>query len=170
MVITTTSRVSNSPVTLNASASYLAESFSWKVLSTPVDAIATLSNITGSTTILSADVDGDYIIQLTANNATSLSDTEQVLVTINNNMATTPKQLTFANDIQQILSDNCTSCHAEETVHPGIPVYFEVTNPRFYQDVLKNIDLNDPQKSLLLIKPTNLQHPFRFFPVPGVPC
>ena len=73
-------------------------------------------------------------------------------------MATTPKQLTFANDIQQILSDNCTSCHAEETVHPGIPVYFDVTNPRFYQDVLKNIDLNDPQKSLLLIKPTNLQH------------
>lgn len=158
VAVTTTSRVSNSPVTLNASASYLAESFSWKVLSTPVDAIATLSNITGSTTILSADVDGDYIIQLTANNATSLSDTEQVLVTINNNMATTPKQLTFANDIQQILSDNCTSCHAEETVHPGIPVYFEVTNPRFYQDVLKNIDLNDPQKSLLLIKPTNLQH------------
>ena len=158
VAVTTTSRLSSSPLTLDASASYLAESYSWEVVSTPIDAVATLSASTGITTTLSADVNGDYVIQLTANNATSLSDTEHVLVTIDNNLTTAPKQLTFSDDIQPIVDRNCVSCHSEQTTQPGIPAYFEAANPTLYQDILSNVDLNNPQNSLLLVKPTNLQH------------
>lgn len=158
VAITATARVSNSPVTLNASASYLAETFSWEIISSPLNANATLSTTTGVSTLLSATINGDYIVQLTATNASGLSDTEQVVISIDNDLITTPSQLTFTNDIEPILTNNCTSCHSADTEHPGIPVTFESTSSNFYHNVLRAVALNDPTRSLILLKPTQLQH------------
>ena len=56
VAVTAISRISNAPVTLDASASYLADSFSWEILSKPVDTTATLSTSTGTSNTLSATI------------------------------------------------------------------------------------------------------------------
>jgi mono/diheme cytochrome c family protein len=159
VAVTPTTRISSSPVVLDASASYLADNFQWQIVSTPLDANASLSNDTGTTTTLSAAINGEYVITLTASNANSLSDTEQVVITIDNNLSPTPTQLTFTDDIEPIITANCVSCHVENTtIYAGIPVYYEATDPNLYQSVLTQVNLNDAESSLLLVKPTNLQH------------
>ena len=158
VAITPSYRVSSSPVTLDASASYLADSFSWEILSMPVDTSPTLSASTGTSTILSATINGDYTVQLTATNATGLKDTGHVVVTIDNTMLPTPKQFTFADDIKPIINNNCAFCHVDGGRFPGIPVHYDATNPGLYLNVLEGVNLNDPLSSLLLLKPTQLQH------------
>ena len=81
-----------------------------------------------------------------------------MVVTIDNTMLPTPKQFTFADDIQPFIADNCTSCHSEGSFYPGIPVYYYATNPTLYLNVLERLDLNYPPSSPLLLKPTHLQH------------
>lgn len=151
------SKVSTSPVTLNASASFLSESFSWELLSSPSSATAVLSNSDGISTVLTADMDGDYTIQLTASNEAGLSDTKQTVITINSLMSPTPQELTFSNDIQPIIT-TCAACHKESEFYAGIPADFDSLNPNLYQSVRERADLNDPESSLLLQKPTGLNH------------
>ncbi|PKG85666.1 hypothetical protein CXF85_02410 [Colwellia sp. 75C3] len=150
-------RTSTSPVSLNASASILSETFSWKLLSSPSDATGVLSNATGISTVLTADKDGDYTIELTASNEAGFSDVEQTVITINSLMSPTPQELTFSNDIQPIISA-CSGCHRESENFAGIAVYFNSSNLNIYQSVLERVDLNDPASSLLLFKATTLNH------------
>jgi len=151
-------RSSASPVTLNASASYLANSFQWTIINSPLESNASLSDSTGETTVLSGDIDGEYQVELIASNTNGLQDKELLTITIDSQLYSNTEQLTFANDIEPILSGNCTGCHASESSYIGIPVYFTTSSANLYKNVLARVNLHDPENSLLLIKATRKQH------------
>jgi len=151
-------RSSASPVTLNASASYLANNFQWTIINSPLESNASLSVNTGETTVLSGDIDGEYQIELIASNSNGLQDNKLVTITLDSQLYSSTEQLTFANDIEPILGENCTGCHASESSYVGIPVYFTTSSENLYKNVLARINLHDPENSLLLIKATRKQH------------
>jgi mono/diheme cytochrome c family protein len=152
------SRPATSPVQLNAAASFLKETYAWRIVSAPDGATASLSSASSVTTQLTTDISGDYVIDLTASNKTGLSDTQQTTITIDPLLNPAPAQLTFAAHIQPILQTRCAGCHRDGGFFDGIAMDFNLSNPSLYKDVIDRINLKDPDSSLILTKAVRVQH------------
>ena len=149
-------RRSTSPVTINASPSLLADSFSWRLSSTPTDAVATLSSFDKVNTTLTADTDGTYIVGLSVTNGIETINTDIVIV-IDSNQNPVSEALTFADDILPILTD-CAECHVKDGAFPGIPLLLTTANPHLYKDVREQVNFDYAASSTIVVKPTGAQH------------
>lgn len=148
-------RTVRSPVQLDGAASLFARSYRWQLLSTPTGATASLSNATTARPVLTADTDGDYVVQLVVSNA--FGDSAPVTQTLSIDSGLTPgqTQLTFAADIQPLFAGlGCTACHVSGTDNP---VSWQ-TDSDLYARVLARVNSADPENSRLLFKPTGLHH------------
>jgi hypothetical protein len=152
------SRTVRSPVQLDATASSFAKSYRWSASSPAV----VFSDATSARPLMTAP-DGSYTLTLTVANSKG-SDTETVVYTVDNAGAD-QAALTFEDDIRPILASNsCTSCHSSSNPGAlnGIPVFWsnevDADGIKLYQRVLTRIDLDDPENSRLLQRPTSLTH------------
>jgi hypothetical protein len=177
-------RTAPSPVTLNGIASVLADSYQWQITSTPTGATASLSDAFAVRPTLTANMDGDYTIQLVVFHDGTASDPATVTVTVDS-AAPSPALLSFATDIKPLLQSDCVNCHKPHTPGPGVPrppIYYSdpdqsplITNdPRLdsskpeydpncltrdiYTDVRSRVNLGDPANSPLLLKPSGHHH------------
>jgi hypothetical protein len=172
-----------SPATLDGSASYYAGSYGWQIVDQPVGALAQLSAPQSAVTEFSANLNGRYVLRLSVSNALG-TDTAELTVHVDSAMNPAPSQINFFEHIMPILREspdlglpqnerskreNCSNCHSESAGtnalnnHRGIPVYYSYSsvadlNRNLYRDVLARVDLNEPENSLLLRKPTRPQH------------
>lgn len=154
-------RSTSSPTRLFGSNSRFVNKYSWSIISTPAGGeMATLTDATTGSPLLTAAVDGDYVIQLKASNG-ALSDSDTVTIKISSVLAPDPKELVFA-DVEAILDANCLSCHTNAGPFPGIPVFWTAAQPvggtTRYEEVLMRVDFNNPTKSLILTKPGGIHH------------
>lgn len=150
-----------SPVQLDGSASSFARSWAWTIVS-PVPAVppaptdAVLDDPTAARPILTAPLDGVYVLELVVSNAKGSSAAVQLTVTVDSTQAA-PSSLTFVDDIVPLLGYyGCDSCHNALT--PGIPVHWDSANASLYPDALARVNLLEPELSLLLVKPTDVRH------------
>ncbi len=156
-------RVAPSPVRLDGTASGFAQVYDWDIVHAPLGATVSLDDDRSARPLLTADMDGDYLLSLRVANSQGVSAAVEMTVTIDSGMAD-PATLTFENDIQPLLenplsADACTLCHVASSPYPGIPVSYDpADNPRVYRDVLARINLAEPENSALLVKPTGLRH------------
>lgn len=150
-----------SPVQLNGSGSHFATEYLWSVVSAPVGAAYSFSDDSIVSPVFTADTDGEYQLSLQVNNSLNLLDSEEITLTIDQQRKD-QVALTFVDDIRPMLGSDsntkCSSCHNTLTGRRGIPVYYDDNNQTLYQDVLARVNLSAPQDSLLLLKPTQLQH------------
>ncbi len=161
-------RIAKSPVTLNGAGSYFASSFQWKIISAPLNSSASLADSSDAIATLNANSDGsddgDYQIELTVDNSKSENQKNSITITLDSTLAKHASQLNFADDIRPILQTTlfdqrtCQSCHYEESNVEGIPVYYDNSNPQLYWDVRARVDFRDVDNSILIRKPTRLQH------------
>ncbi len=155
-------RLSSFPVRLNAEASYFARDYYWQILSGPVDHDAELENDRLSITNFSGTIEGEYVISLTVSNSRGTSTTSMIISIENSRKQA--EQLNFVEDIKPLLqnqafsSRTCQSCHNSVTGAAGIPIYYDDSNLNLYYDVKARVNLKAPLDSLLLQKPTQLQH------------
>ncbi len=165
--ITTTS-----PVRTFGSNSRFVDSYSWSIVSTPVGGeAATLTDADKPRALLTAPVDGDYVLRLVAAHGSS-SDQDVVTLKIDSAMSPAPQAINFVADIKPIFTQPGDDTNACEDCHQtsggggisGIPVWWRddgeqpVTGTTFYNEVLARVDFNDPANSLFLIKPTGNHH------------
>ncbi|NNF67955.1 MAG: hypothetical protein HKM98_10640 [Gammaproteobacteria bacterium] len=155
------SRRVSSPVIQDAAASVLTSNFSWRIVSSPANASASLSNANSSAVSLSG-ADGVYVLALTASNSRG-NETQQITLTLDSTLVPKPHELDFATDVRDVLNTpganrSCSSCHNAGSEFTGIPVFFDDNNPDLYKDVLERVNFADPENSQLLRKPANLQH------------
>lgn len=155
-------RTATSPVSQDASGSLLTETFAWRIISMPLNASASLANANSAVITLTADTDGDYVLELTASNAMA-SSSAQVTLTINSRLMPTPDQLTFVTDVRAVLADefterSCVSCHMPGSGFFGGPISLADSNPTLYQNIIERVNFRDPENSVFLRKPAVLQH------------
>ncbi|MCC1497721.1 hypothetical protein [Alcanivorax sp. 1008] len=163
------SRPVDTPVLLDASGSLFARDFQWQVLSlADPSAVVSLSSPSSSVTQFDASHEGDYVLRLTVSNLRG-SHSEDVTLTVDNSLSPAPSQLTFADHVLPVLRDisypgrvqRCTDCHSATAqlggAYAGIPVVYDV-DATVYAEVIERVDLDDPENSLLLRKPTRDQH------------
>jgi hypothetical protein len=173
-------------VTLSASNSLYASSYAWTIVSTPVGATASLSSTTATQPVLTANMNGDYVLQLVVANGSTQSDPEQVTITIDS--ALTPAQTAIVfSDIKAVLqaaeTTTCVGCHEQSidgSAFGGIPpiyygrmtVYPTVTDFdrdgdsdvdaddefEYYTAVRGRVNFTDVTASPLLRKPTGNHH------------
>lgn len=155
-------RISNSPVLLNGNGSYFANEYAWSIISTPTDAVASLSSSNDKMTTLTADTDGEYEIKLKVSNSRG---THETTVTITVDGQRTPgSDLTFVDDVMPLLQTTlyelrtCQSCHFSGSTIESIPVYYDSSNESLYRDVRHRVNFADADNSILIRKPTRLQH------------
>jgi mono/diheme cytochrome c family protein len=161
----------NAPITLNAQASLFAESYSWEVLSSPDGSVVTLSSPGKMKTDFSADVNGDYTVQLTASSNDGGNKTDTINVKVDSGLTNAPRDLMFYDDIRTVLMGSCSTCHdGSET---GIPVWWvdDASQPMgipaslsdppslgFYEQVMARVNFDNIDDSLLLKKPSGVHH------------
>jgi mono/diheme cytochrome c family protein len=163
-------------ITLNAQASLFAESYAWAVIATPTGAAATLSNPASMKTDFSADKNGNYTVQLTASSSEGGSETDTLIVKVDDALATAPRDLMFYTDISAFMTASCTSCHdigGGTGAEPGVPVWWvdDASQPLgipattadspslgFYEQVMARVNFEDVGDSLLLKKPSGRHH------------
>jgi mono/diheme cytochrome c family protein len=162
-------RTVTSPVILDATASMFTTAYSWRIVSSTADPEAILDDSRSAAPVLTA-ADGTIVeLELTTSNDDGNSEPVAVSITIDNSLFPAPADLTFVNDIMAldgVLGSRCVFCHKSNGVgDPGIPVYFDQAEytgfereKDLYINVLDRINLDDPENSLLLRKPTSLQH------------
>jgi mono/diheme cytochrome c family protein len=174
-----------SPVRMFGSNSRFVSDYSWSIVSTPAGGEdATLSEETTSSPILTASVDGDYVISLTVTGSEKREDQDSVLIKIDNAPVVDPKDLIFMdaggtclNSPEEICTifqpvavsptgGDCASCHdpAGLAYVPGIPVWWlhdvdqPATGTTWYEEILARVNFNDPEQSLVLTKPADEHH------------
>ena len=154
--------VTATPVILDATASLFSDSYAWNIV-TSTDPTASLDDPASPAPTLTA-TDGSMVtLELVTSNARGNSEPEQITVTVDSLF--TPAAPDFVTDIKNIMGSmglDCVFCHSAASTFTGIPVYYdEASYPDqkdLYLNVLNRIDLADPENSLLLRKPTSLQH------------
>jgi len=161
----------NAAITLNAQASLFAESYSWKLLSSPAGANVTLADRSKMKARFSADLDGDYVVRLTASSPRGGSKTDQITIKVDSGLAIAPRDLTFIDDIGPFMNA-CTSCH-DNGAQDGVPVWWvaDASQPippptttadtpalGFYEQVMARVNLEVIEDSLLLKKPSGQHH------------
>lgn len=167
-----------SPTTLDASASLYGRRYQWQIVSQPMSAVAQFSAPQSAVTAFSANQNGNYVLRLTVSNTLG-ADSKDLVVHVDSAMSPAPTEINFFDHIRPILQnppnvalpvneqskrEACTNCHSEgagtnvNSDHRGIPVYYTNTNSNLYRDVLARVDLDEPENSILLRKPTRVQH------------
>jgi hypothetical protein len=164
-----TSPVGPAPITLDAAASLFADSYRWKLLSSPATSSATLTSPNKSRTDFSADTNGLYVVRLTATSSESgSSDADTVTIALDDT-STAPRSLTFYPDITTVLDDECLSCHANGGSVDGIPVWWTDAQPfavppvvtpslGLYEQAMARTIPDYIEDSLLLKKPSGQHH------------
>jgi hypothetical protein len=166
----------NEAITLNAQASLFADTFRWSLISPPVGG-AIISSPNSMRTDFSADIDGIYMLRLTARSSvdgTQKSDDIQIVV--NSGLTYAPRALTFYTDIDLFLMSNCISCHqnffeAENVVWwvpdadqpagnmtgiPGSPA--DRPSLGLYEQIMARVNPAFIEDSRLLKKPSGQHH------------
>jgi hypothetical protein len=166
----------NAPITLNAQASLFAESYAWTLVNSPAGANVALTGTAKMKAQFSADLDGDYRVELTASSSGGGSATDTLDIKVDSGLAIAPRNLTFLDDIVPVFSDpmvDCISCHANGA-QPGVPVWWvaDASQPYgipaspvgttaslgFYEQVMARVNLEVIEDSLLLKKPAGKHH------------
>jgi len=150
-------RVSSSPVLMNGSASFFAASHEWRVTGMPAGAVVSVSSANAPVATITADLAGDYVVELSVTNGLNNGATDRAVITLDPLLNPESTDITFDEHIVPILS-GCAACHVDGGFFAGIPVDFSVGNQKLYSDVLARTNLDDPQSSLLLTKPTGSNH------------
>ena len=157
------------PATLNASASMFSAAYSWRIVSS-TDPNALLNDPSDPAPELSAADGAVVVLELTTSNAMGNSDPAQVTIKVDSAFTTYTQTFihTSEPDIRQLLIDaTCVSCHSAGSagtgaLYEGIPIYYDegsyAEKKDLYRNILNRVDLHDPENSLLLRKPTSLQH------------
>ena len=167
-------RITQSPALLNAGASYFAQSYLWEIVDSPTGSVVSITNSTLAVATLTADTDGPYTIRLTVGNDKSQAlapdsvDSGQfskdMVITIDSQLTKHGSEYNFVDDIKPLLQTtlynlrSCQSCHSGVSDVEGIPVHYDNANTQLYEDVKARINLKEPVNSLLLLKPSRLQH------------
>jgi len=157
-------RSAQAPVLLMGGGSYFAQEFVWSVLQAPAASIFSIDSGDTMRASLNADTDGEYVIQLAVGNSRSQQQLTSFTLTIDSTLPKHGSELNFADDIAPLLQSTlynqrtCQSCHFSESDIEGIPVYYDSGNVNVYLDVRARVDFNDPDNSILIRKPTRLQH------------
>jgi hypothetical protein len=167
-----------SPVRTFGSNSRFVDTYSWSIVSVPAGGeAAILSDADQPRALLTAPVDGDYVLRLVASNK-GKSDQDTVIIKINSGLSVAPKALTFVDNIKPVFNEiaeianggdgkRCNECHQQfggAGAIDGIPMWWTddpaqpSTGGTLYQEVLARIDFNDPENSLLLKKPSGNHH------------
>ena len=173
-------------ITLNAQASLFAESYAWRVISSPAGSTPTLSSANNMKTDFSAVAPGDYIVQLTASSKEGGNKTDTLKIKVDMALAKAPRELTFYDDIVNELTVDPNSCGAlchndgggPSVGRPGIPVWWVADSLQsaggavtgiplttadppalgFYEQIRARVNLEDIEDSLLLKKPSGKHH------------
>lgn len=166
----------NAAITLNASSSLFNDTYLWEVISSPIGSNPTLSSTSDSLISFETNIDGNYEIELTVENNTTLkSDTDSINILVDSTLVKNPRDLTFYNDISTELNNCAVQCHSSTAteIFNGIPVWWvtdanqPITPPTtinddpalgFYEQVRARINLSNIEDSLILKKPTNTHH------------
>lgn len=158
--ITTTSPV----LTFGANSRFV-DTYSWSIVSTPAGGeTATLTDADKPRSLLTAPVDGDYVLRLIASyKAGGKSAQDTVTIKINSSASPAPKDLTFLDNIEPVMAANCVSCHSQGGAAPGIPMWWTLVNQpatgtTMYQELLTRVDFSDPENSPVLQKPSGHHH------------
>lgn len=162
-------RIVTTPTTLSAAGSLFARSYQWELISQPLASDASLVTPTAEQTQFTADTDGDYVVRLTATNLRG-TDVREITVTVDNALSViskSPDALRFDVDILPLMqvadqpgvATRCVFCHDPEsnTDYEGIPVAY-TSDEDLFANVLARVDLDDPENSILVRKPTRIQH------------
>lgn len=150
-----------SPVQLDASASLFASAYRWRLVNSPGGSSASFSSTAVAAPVFSADMDGEYELELIVSGVRGDSAPAPLRITIDSAL---PLQsaLTFVDDIRPLLGSasntRCSTCHTSPTLNVGIPVRYDDGNASLYRDVLARINFADPENSRLLRKPTSQLH------------
>ncbi len=161
-----------SPVRTFGSNSRFVDTYSWSIVSTPAGGeTATLTDSDKPRALLTAPVDGDYVLRLVAGyKASGKSAQDTVTIKIDSSMSPAPQDINFVDNIKPIFTElapadsrACVNCHVGTgSAAPGLPVWWTDTQPAsgstFYREVLSRVDFNDPENSLILTKPTGHHH------------
>jgi hypothetical protein len=151
-----------------------------------VGATATLSSTTAAQPVFTANMDGNYVLQLVVANGSTQSNPAQVTITIDSALAPTQSAIVFSNIkavLQAVETTQCAGCHEQSTdggAFGGIPpiyygrmtVYPTVTDfdrngdslvdaaddLEFYTALRGRINFTDVAASPLLRKPTGNHH------------
>lgn len=164
---------SNAAIALSAQASLFADGYSWRVVSAPAGSTPSLSASNAMRTDFSADLEGEYIAQLTSSSSeTGASVSDTVTIQVDDTLATAPRDLDFYGDIAARLNTCAGTCHSNGA-QAGIPVWWvadasqpsgvpaTVADPPslgFYEQVMARVNHEDIEDSLLLKKPSGVHH------------
>lgn len=171
-------RTVKNPVALNGEASMFARTFLWTLVDQPGGAAAQLLTPTSPQAVLTdATIDGDYVVRLTVENNRG-SDSADVVITVDSGLTRHQDELTFVDDVMPMMllapgaggsidtgiglasvREACVNCHANPptATYRGIPVSYD-SEADIYANVLARVDLEDPENSIILRKPTREQH------------
>jgi len=166
--------LANAAITLNAQASLFAESYKWSLVSSPSGASATISNPNAMRTKFVADTDGEYVLRMLASSVELNSSAEDELtVLVDSTLAKAPRELSFYNDVADVFSGSCVTCHASGGNAPGVPMWWvdDSSQPQgipssaadtpslgFYEQAMVRVNLEYIEDSLLLKKPSGRHH------------
>lgn len=158
-------RTSPSPVALSGIASRQALDFSWRIVGTPEGATASLQAADRVRTVLSADTDGIYELELSVRGAAGETSVDRVQVRLASNLPLPPAQITFADHIKPLLQSPpgvCSRCHTAQS--PSFLPALLLDDPApgeardLYTDVRSRINFNNPEESPLLTEATGRRH------------
>jgi hypothetical protein len=155
-------REAPSPVAVSGIASRQAQTYTWRIVTRPVGAMASLSDPASVRPSLNADTDGVYELELVVGKDGTSSAPDRVRVTVNSAMGLPPSSIRFA-DIRTVLQDDCVSCHRPDGNGVVLPpvIYTDPLvgeNRDVYDEVRARINFNDPTESPLLTKPIGRHH------------
>jgi hypothetical protein len=156
-------------ISLNAQASLFSSSYSWALVSSPPGSVVTIASANAGRTDFSADTVGEYIVRLTASEAsTGTSATDLVTILIDNTLAKVPRELAFYPDIQTEISNGCEGCHTPPLGGgvDGVPVWWTgdiapapgMPSLGLYERIKARVNLEYIEDSLVLKKPSGVHH------------
>jgi mono/diheme cytochrome c family protein len=170
-----TTSVGPAPITLDAAASLFADSYRWELLSSPPASSATLTSPSSRRTDFSADMEGQYVVRLTATSSESGSSAADTLTILLDNTLAAPRSLTFYPNIlaefnlARASGRECFDCHQNAGGVGGVPMWWTEAQ-RFavppagtpslgiYEQALTRILPEYVEDSLLLKKPSGQHH------------
>ncbi|MEM7206602.1 MAG: hypothetical protein AAF434_02145 [Pseudomonadota bacterium] len=165
------------PLEMAGENSLFADSYLWQITGQPAGGNASFSasaealSSTEAQPTLYGDVDGDYTLQLVvSNSAGQTSDAADVTVIYDSTMEA-QSDITLAYVRTNVL-DNCILCHQvggnSQTLlddgmvsigMEGIPIAWDASDDQVYADLLQRINFRDPERSRILLKPSNYGQP-----------
>lgn len=148
-------RTSTSPTLLFGGNSLFANSYSWSINSQPAGSTAGFDDSSKANPTFSADMNGEYRLQLTVSNGIE-QDSHTLTLNIDSSLTPAAQDITFETHIKPVLQTDCVSCHAT-TLVPGIPLFY-TDSANLYHNVRLRVNLAAPELSKLLRKPTGNHH------------